>query len=110
MRKLSQYEQETIINFNKEEKTARIFTYEKTWQQHLEKKLGLKPLYDNGFGGREYEIDKKRIPKPRAPKKLSAETKQKMAKRMADIRYRPVLRSGNPIATVKSANKTPNKG
>jgi len=110
MRKLSASEQESIINWNKEEKTARIFTYEKTWQQHLEKKLGLKPLYDNGFGGREYEIDKKRIPKPRAPKKFSAETKQKMAKRMADIRHKPILRSGNLVATVKSTNETSNKG
>jgi len=28
---LSNYEQETIINFNKEEKATYIFTYEKTW-------------------------------------------------------------------------------
>jgi hypothetical protein len=26
---------------------------EKTWQRHLEKKLGLKPVMDNGFGGKE---------------------------------------------------------
>jgi len=58
-RRLSNYEQETIINFNKDEAIAHIFTYEKTWQQHLEKRLGLKPTMDNGFGGREYEIDKK---------------------------------------------------
>ena len=70
-KKLTKYEQETIINFNKEESVAHIFTYEKTWQKHLEKKLGLKPVMDNGFGGKEYEIDKKRIPMPRAPRKLS---------------------------------------
>ena len=58
-RRLSNYEQETIINFNKDEAIVHIFTYEKTWQQHLEKRLGLKPTMDNGFGGREYEIDKK---------------------------------------------------
>jgi len=58
-RRLSNYEQETIINFNKDEAIAHNFTYEKTWQQHLEKRLGLKPTMDNGFGGREYEIDKK---------------------------------------------------
>ena len=40
---LSNYEQETIINFNKAEDIAHIFTYEKTWQQHLEGRLGLKP-------------------------------------------------------------------
>ena len=31
-RKLSNYEQETIINFNKAEDIAHIFTYEKAWQ------------------------------------------------------------------------------
>ena len=35
---------------------------------------------ENGFGGKEYEIDKKRILMPRVPRKLSAEVKQKMAK------------------------------
>ena len=79
---LTSYEQETIINFNKAEDTAYIFTYEKTWQQHLEKKLGLKPLYDNGFGGREYEIDKKRIKPPRAPRKLSNSAKKKLVERL----------------------------
>jgi hypothetical protein len=39
----------------------------KTWQRHLEKKLGLKPVMDNGFGGKEYKIEKKRIRPPRAP-------------------------------------------
>ena len=52
-KKLTNYEQETIINFNKEEDIAHIFTYEKTWQKHLEGKLGLKPVMDNGFGGKE---------------------------------------------------------
>ena len=27
---------------------------------------------DNGFGGKEYQIDKKRVPMPRAPRKLSS--------------------------------------
>ena len=81
-RTLTSYEQETIISFNKEEKIAYIFTYEKTWQQHLEKKLGLKPLYDNDFGGREYEIDKKRVQPPRVPRKLSDSAKKKLAERL----------------------------
>ena len=50
-RNLTNYEQETIINFNKAEEVAYIFTYEKSGQRHLEKKLGLKPLYVYGFGG-----------------------------------------------------------
>jgi hypothetical protein len=42
-RSLSAYEQETIIGFNKAEDIATIFTYEKTWQKHLEGKLGPNP-------------------------------------------------------------------
>jgi len=81
-RKLTSYEQETIINFNKEEKIAYIFTYEKTWQKHLEDRLGLKPTMDNGFGGREYELPKSRIKPPRAPRKLSASAKKELAERL----------------------------
>jgi len=83
---LSSYEQETIINFNKEEKTAYIFTYEKTWQRHLEKKLGLKPVSDNGFGGREYEIPKDRISMPRAKKVFSPEHKKKLINALGKAR------------------------
>ncbi len=42
----------------------------------MEKKLGLKPVMDNDFGGKEYKIDKKRIPTPRAPGKVSASAKK----------------------------------
>jgi len=85
-RRLSNYEQETIISFNKDEAIARIFTYEKTWQQHLEKRLGLKPIMDNGFGGKEYDIDKKRIRPPRAPVKLTAEARAKLTDRLRQSR------------------------
>jgi len=57
-RALSAYEQETIISFNKAEDIANIFTYDKTWQKHLEGKLGLKPVMDNGFGSKGYKIKK----------------------------------------------------
>jgi len=80
--RLTSYEQETIINFNKAEDVAYIFTYEKTWQQHLEKKLGLKPVMDNGFGGKEYEMPKSRIKLPRAPRKLSDSARKKLAERL----------------------------
>ena len=76
---LEKFEQETIINFNKGEKTASIFTYEKTWQRHLEKKLGLKPIMVNSFGGKEYEIDKSRIKMPHAKRKLSRKQKGVLA-------------------------------
>ncbi len=81
-RKLTSYEQETIINFNRAEDIAHIFTYEKTWQKHLEGRLGLKPVMDNGFGGKEYELPKSRIKPPRAPRKLSASAKKKLAERL----------------------------
>ena len=81
-RALSAYEQETIISFNKAEDVAYIFTYEKTWQQHLEKRLGLKPTMDNGFGGRGYELPKSRIKPPRISRKLSDSAKKKLAERL----------------------------
>lgn len=85
-RGLSAYEQETIINFNKEESISHIFTYEKTWQKHLEQRLGLKPVMDNGYGGKEYQLPKGLIPMPRAKRQYSEETKKKMADRLAKIR------------------------
>ena len=81
-RGLSRDEKETIINFNEAEDIADIFTYNKTWQKHLEKKLGLKPYMDNGYGGKEYKIPKRMIRPPRATKKLSDEVRRKAAETM----------------------------
>ncbi len=81
-RTLSAYEQETIINFNKAEDTPHILTYEKTWQKHLEGKLGLKSVLDSGFGGKEYELPKSRIRPPRAPRRLSDSAKKELAARL----------------------------
>ena len=75
---LSNEEKETIITFDETPADAVIFTYNKRWQTHLEKRLGLKPTMNNGYGGKEYHIAKKRIPLPRAPKKLSPEQRKKM--------------------------------
>ena len=86
---LSNYEQETIINFNKEEQVAYIFTYEKTWQKHIEQRLGIKPTKKNGFGGREYEVPKKLIKPPRAPRKLSDSAREKLADRLRQSRKNP---------------------
>jgi hypothetical protein len=90
-KKLSAYEQETIINFNKEEDLAHIFTYQRTWQKHLELKLGLKPILDNGFGGKGYRIDKHLIPVPRAKRQYSPAEKKRKAVRLANIRRRKRL-------------------
>ncbi len=80
------FEQETIINFNKGEHVASVFTYEGTWQRHFEQKLGLKPVMDNGHGGKEYEIDKSRIRKPQLPKKMTDENRKRAAERLAKAR------------------------
>jgi len=86
--RLSLEERETIINFDEKEPMASIFTYNKAWQEHLEKRLGLKPIMNNGYGGKEYEISKKRIKPPRAPLKLSVEARAKLSKRLEIMRKR----------------------
>ncbi len=75
---LTNYERETIINFNEAEETAYIFTYNKAWQRHLEKVLGLKIVKTNRFGAKDYELPKKWIKLPRAPRKISADTKARL--------------------------------
>ena len=98
-------EQETIIGFNRGERLAYIFTYEPTWIKHLEGKLKLKPLYKNGFGGREYEIDKSRIRMPQLKKQYSKETIARMKKRMGGVRQTIPESSENIVPTRKSARK-----
>jgi hypothetical protein len=99
MGRLTRQEMETIICFNEQEDTASIFTYNKAWQRHLEGKLSLKPIMDNRFGGKEYELSKKRIKPPRAPKKLSAEVREKLSENLKNTRN---LRSGNTNILGKS--------
>ena len=83
---VSNSEQETIITFNEEDKTADIFTYNKRWQKHLEQRLHLKPIIDNGYEGRSYQIQKKRISLPRVPMVLSPEARKKIAIRLSKAR------------------------
>ena len=83
---LSKLEQETIISFNEYENDAQIFTYNKTWQKHLEDKLGLKPVSTTKDGGREYVISKLRILLPRARRQCLIEAKKKMTAKMARVR------------------------
>ena len=109
-RNMTAYEKETIITFNEAEDTAYIFTYNRSWQRHIEGKLGLTPLMDNGYGGKEYEIDKKRIRPPRAAVKLSAGARAKLTKRMKDMSQKRSLRSKTTVAAVKSDTKNQNKG
>jgi len=103
--RLSDNEKETIINFNEGEPLASIFTYNRAWQKHMEKSLGLKPLSDNGYGGREYEISKKRIKPPRAPKKLSAEAREKLVKRLQAARKNQDFRASNNAVSINHNTK-----
>ncbi len=89
---LNKYERETQIGFNEGEDMAYIFTYNKSWQRHLEKVLGLKMIKTNGFGGRDYELPKKMIKLPRAPRKLSIETRARMAQNLLKARKTSVYR------------------
>ena len=82
---LSRVEQETIVNFNQGEDKAYVFTYCKAWQQHLEKRLGLKPTRVNGFGGKDYELPKRFIRLPQVPRRLSAEQKGRLGDRLRKI-------------------------
>ena len=65
MRTISPEERETIISFDRAGDKAFIFTYERTWQTHCEKVLWLAPTSDNGYGGKEYELPKTWLRKPR---------------------------------------------
>lgn len=83
---LSKLEQETIINFNELESDAHIFTYNKTWQKHLESKLGLKPISASKGGSREYVLPKMRLLLPKAKRQLSTEATKKRAAKLGSIK------------------------
>ncbi len=85
------WERETLINFNEGEAIAFVFTYSRSWQRHLEEKLGLKPVRDNGHGGREYELPKRCIRLPQAPRKLSPEAQER-----ARLRGKALARRKSP--------------
>lgn len=87
-RNLTALELETIINFNQGSPDAEIFTYERTWQKHLEQKLGLIPTLDNGYGGKGYKLPKSLIHMPRAKKQLSEQTKKNLAERLSTMRHK----------------------
>lgn len=100
---LTNDEKETLISFDETPEDAVIFTYNLAWQKHLEQRLGLKPIRDNGYGGKEYQISKKRIRMPMVPRKLSAEQRQKLGERLRKARQQksPTLPPDNVI-TMKS--------
>lgn len=85
---LTKYEQETIINYNNEEKTASIFTYDKSLIRKLDKRLSEYPdikVVRRGDDWAEYNLPKKWI-KVGFPRQLSDEQGAEMANRMKAAR------------------------
>lgn len=84
MSNLTKYEQETIINYNNEEKTASIFTYDKSLIRKLDKRLSDNAdikLVRRGDDWAEYSLPKKWL-KVSFPRQLSDEQRAEMANRM----------------------------
>ena len=85
---LTKYEQETIINYNNEEKTASIFTYDKLLIRKLDKRLAEMSdmkLIRRGEDFAEYSLPKKWI-KVAFPRQYSDEQRAEMAERMKAAR------------------------
>ena len=99
---LSPEERETIISFDETPDDATIFTFSRTWQRHLENKLGLVPTMTTKEGAREYHLPKKRIRMPQPKKILSEEQRQKLGKRLRETRHQksPEM-SRNNVTTMK---------
>jgi len=82
---LSNYEKETIILYNQEEKTASVYTYHPALIKKLED--GCKKYPDmfkfehEEAGGRTYTIPKKYV-SVRLPKVISEEARQEMGQRL----------------------------
>ena len=70
---LLRHERETIISFTESSDTASVFTYIKSWQTHMERVLGVKPVMKNDYGGAEYEIPKAWVRKPRKSRRRESD-------------------------------------
>lgn len=81
--RLTKYEQETIINFNEEEKTASVFTHNSSLIRRLAEfaeKSSDCSLRRSGEGWAEYQIPKRWV-RINMPRQYSEEQKQQMAER-----------------------------
>lgn len=88
MANLTKYEQETIINYNNEEKVASIFTYDKSLIRKLDVRLSDYPdikLIKQGEDWAEYQLPKKWI-KVSFPRQLTDEQRAEMSNRMKAVR------------------------
>ena len=85
---LSKYEQETIINYNSEDKTASVYTYDKKlvskFRVFASKNAEITVISEGEDFG-EYLIPKKWI-KVRFPRELSAEQRAKLANNLKNAK------------------------
>lgn len=78
---LTSYERETIINFNEEEKTASVYTYNKSLRNKLNKLVGVNPdihVIRSSDEMSEFEVPKNWI-KISPPKQLNLSDEQRAA-------------------------------
>lgn len=79
---------ETIINYNRADDMASVFTYDQSLQNYMERRLHVKVYQDYGRHGKEYLVPKKWIPKPRPPRKriLTDEQRAEISERFKKVR------------------------
>lgn len=90
MQNLTNYERETIINYNNEDGTATVYTYHRALQNKLNKLLGVNPnisIVRKGEEWVEYQVPKKWI-KVSPPRQTNYTDEQRaaMAERLAAAR------------------------
>ena len=90
---LSRLEQETIINFNEEEKTANIYTHNKSLISRLEKLCADRPdecipgYNQNAPRGRSFDVPKKWVKvSPPIKRQLTDEQRAELSHKMKNLR------------------------
>ena len=88
---ISKIEQETIICFNEDEKTASVYTYNKKLKRHFSECCAsfpdlVKLVRENEFGGAEFEVSKKHL-SVRIKKPISDEQRIKLQNRARNINF-----------------------
>lgn len=95
--KLKKYESETVINYNLESDIVNFYTCDIKEIRRMDKLcLEFPELYkkvaEDEFS-KSYEFSKRLLPKPRKPKILSKEQKEKMRERMFELKSKSKKKS-----------------